>query len=94
MSKIILSGYIIVPEPDLEAVQEKLPEHILKTREEEGCLVFNVDQDPADPCRFQVYEEFKNNAAFEFHQARVGASEWGEVTRNVKRHYMIEGNDS
>lgn len=89
MSKIILSGFIIVPEADLKAVLEKLPEHIRKTQQEDGCLVFKIEEDPANPCQFQVYEEFINKTAFEEHQARVQVSEWGQVSRNVSRHYKI-----
>jgi (4S)-4-hydroxy-5-phosphonooxypentane-2,3-dione isomerase len=93
MPNFILSGHIIVPESDLKAVREALPEHIEKTREEEGCLIFSVEEDSAKPGQFDVYEEFKNKAAFEFHQARLQATEWGQVSRNIKRHYKTNKTD-
>ena len=93
MSKFILSGHIIVPKSDLKAVREKLPEHIEKTRAEKGCLFFSVVEVSAKPGQFDVYEEFKNKAAFELHQARVQSSEWGQVSRNIKRYYKINKTD-
>lgn len=93
MSKVILSGYILVPDADLAVVEAELPRHIENTRQESGCLVFEVVRDEANPNRFEVYEEFTDQRAFEHHQQRVGRSRWGQVTSNVARHYQIEGLD-
>jgi len=90
MSKIILKGYILVPEIDLLAVKNELPSHIDHTRNEAGCLVFEVSQDQENTMRFNVYEEFSNKKAFSAHQERVSKSKWGEVTANVERHYEIK----
>ncbi len=91
MSKGVLSGYILVPEAELPQIETALPEHIHLTREESGCLIFNVTQCSEDRTRFEVYEEFEDKAAFARHQERVATSPWGTCTRNVKRHYQIEG---
>ena len=91
MSKVVLSGHIVVPESDLAAVLAELPTHIELTRQETGCLMFEVTQDPDDEHKFHVYEEFTDPSAFRHHQARVGASEWGRVATNVARHYQVEG---
>lgn len=42
MPKIILKGYIIVPNEDLEAVKTALLTHIKLTKNESGNLVFKV----------------------------------------------------
>ncbi|MEM7118280.1 MAG: putative quinol monooxygenase [Chloroflexota bacterium] len=89
MSKVILKGHIIVPENDLAAVEKELVNHIRLTRQEEGCLIFKVTQDPNQPQRFDVYEEFVNQDAFDKHQQRVKSSYWGKVAANVARHYEI-----
>lgn len=93
MSKVVLSGYISVPESDLHQVNAALPEHIRLTRAESGCLVFDVTECSHDTTRFEVHEEFENEAAFKYHQERVASSPWGTCTKNVKRHYQIEGLD-
>lgn len=89
MSKVILKGFIIVPPQDLSSVTEALIEHRNLTHKEAGCLVFEVNQSDIDPHRFDVYEEFINRSAFEFHQHRVKHSCWGSVSVNVERHYEI-----
>jgi len=89
MNKIVLKGHIIVPESDLAVVKNELPVHIELTRQEEGCLVFEVTQDENENNKFHVYEEFINEPAFSSHQQRVGKSKWGSVTKNVERFYEI-----
>ncbi|NOH98717.1 antibiotic biosynthesis monooxygenase [Vibrio sp. 99-70-13A1] len=89
MSKVVLRGFIVVPEADLTKVKAELVNHIALTQEEEGCLTFNVLQSADNPYHFSVYEEFTDKKSFEAHQARVKQSHWGKVTTNVERHYKI-----
>lgn len=89
MSKVILKGHIIVPSADLVIVNEELATHIKLTKQESGCLAFEVSQDSRNVNRFNVYEEFSNRETFSNHQDRVGKSKWGAVTVNVERHYEI-----
>lgn len=42
MEKVVLKGFVIVPENDLNAVLIELPSHISNTRSEGGCLIFEV----------------------------------------------------
>jgi len=89
MAKVTLRGHIRISLGDLDAVLDEMHHHIELTRAEQGCLVFEITRDPHDPCRFEVYEEFADQAAFDRHQARVRGSRWGEVSSNVARHYEI-----
>ncbi|MFM5008937.1 putative quinol monooxygenase [Aeromonas sp. R9-2] len=91
MKEIILKGFILVSQNDLMAVKDELDNHIQLTRAETGCLIFQVTQDPLNPCRFDVYEEFVDKVAFQAHQARIKSSRWGEITVNVERHYTVTG---
>ena len=70
MPKVTLKGFILVPESDLELVQTELVNHISLTLEETGCITFSVTQNPENPLRFDVYEEFLDKASFELHQQR------------------------
>jgi quinol monooxygenase YgiN len=90
MSKIVLKGYIEVPESDLDSVMEALPLHIELTQQEEGCLVFKVEQDKTNRNIFTVYEEFLDRKSFEAHQKRAKSSNWGKVSKNVSRHYQVK----
>ncbi|MEE9334145.1 MAG: alpha/beta fold hydrolase [Granulosicoccaceae bacterium] len=93
VSKVTLIGHIIVPEAEIASVKVALVAHIELTRQEDGCIVFNVTQDAASANRFDVYEEFTDKESFVKHQERVRNSEWGVITVNVERHYEITGMD-
>ena len=86
---VTVVGYILVPDTDLFAIEEELPNHIRLTRNEEGCRVFQVSQDADNANRFNVYEEFSTRSSFELHQRRVQSSKWGRVSKYVERHYQI-----
>ena len=89
MPRVVLRGFILVPDEDMEAVLQELPVHVERTRAEPGCRVFHVTPSESDPNRFDVYEEFESREAFEAHQARVGSSRWGRITVRVERHYEV-----
>lgn len=89
MGKVTLEGYIVVGSAELKVVKEALADHITLTRQEEGCLIFEVAQDSVDKNRFNVYELFSSQTTFKFHQDRVRDSVWGALTKNVKRHYQV-----
>jgi len=93
LAKVILQGFIVVPESDLEAVKSELILHKRLTLKEVGCLTFTVTPDEVNPHKFIVYEEFVNQTAFDNHQARVKSSKWGKVTNNVERHYQISSGE-
>ena len=63
--------------------------HTKLTKAEPGCLIFRVSPDANNPNKFEVYEEFINQTAFDHHQSRVRKSNWGKVTKHVQRHYQI-----
>ena len=84
---VILEGYIKVPFEELETIKTHLSEHIKNTLNEDGCLEFEVKQDDIDQCVFHVFERFIDSDAFNAHQVRANASDWGVITKNVERVY-------
>lgn len=86
---IVLTGYIDVPMDRLAEVFVALPAHIALTREEPGCLSFEVTADPDVPGRFNVAERFANREDFDAHQTRMKSSPWAKVTSGIARHYQI-----
>ena len=86
---VVLSGYLEVPDEDIETVEDHLPEHIRLSVAERGCLSFKVQVDPENPNIYLVDEEFSDQSAFDAHQARVKASDWGRVTAHLMRKYKI-----
>ncbi|MGO3055632.1 putative quinol monooxygenase [Halomonas sp. AOP43-A1-21] len=81
MRKVTLEGVIIVPQAELGVFQEALVLHKQQTLAEPGCITFNVIQDQTDSCRYTVYEEFVDRAAFDQHQRHVGELRLGEADR-------------
>lgn len=91
--RLILKGFIEVPEVDLDRVIAQIGTHIRLTRAEPGCLKFEIGQTENDTSRFDVHEEFVDRQAFLSHQQRLKTSAWARVSRNVKRHYTVTGLD-
>ncbi len=90
VQKVILEGYIEVPEKDMEIVEMELPIHTDLTKNEKGCIVFKITKDKAIENRFNIYEEFNSAEAFEYHQKRIKASRWGAISKNVVRNYQVK----
>ncbi len=90
MGIVKLRGYLAVPDTDVALVQKYAPEHIRLSRAEPGCLKFDFWQDPTDPNKFLLDEAFVDREAFDLHTTRARASEWGQVSAHLERHFTIE----
>lgn len=85
---IELAGELICVSPqEADVVRAYLPDHVALTREEEGCVLFEVL--PVGGGVWTVHELFTDMKAFEAHQARVQASEWGRATAAIRRNYDV-----
>ncbi|MGO1410237.1 MULTISPECIES: putative quinol monooxygenase [unclassified Microbacterium] len=92
-SEVLLRGRLVCASgAEVDIVREHLPRHVELTRAEPGCVRFDVHATD-DPLVWQVDEVFADSAAFEAHQERVAASDWGRVTAGIERRYEIEGMD-
>jgi quinol monooxygenase YgiN len=45
-----------------------LPGHVAQTREEPGCVMFVAYRDSDDPDHFMLYEQYRDEAAFQAHR--------------------------
>lgn len=89
MSQVRLSGHLVCKDAgEAAVVLHHLPLHVELTRAEAGCESFEVHQTD-DPLVWRVDERFTDPAAFEAHQDRVAASEWGRVTAGIERRYAV-----
>lgn len=89
MSMIELNGTLICKDlSDVSIIERFLPKHIELSRDEPGCLRFEVTQSD-DPLVWDVSEQFIDQSSFDSHQARVQSSEWGHVTAHMQRDYTI-----
>lgn len=86
---IKLTGRLICRNTEETAlVRRYLPEHIRLTKEEPGCLSFEV-KETADPLIWSVEERFTSQQTFDMHQTRTKASAWGQKTVAIAREYAI-----
>lgn len=86
---IQLTGRLLCKSAEETAlVRRYLPEHIRLTKEETGCLRFEV-KETDDPLIWSVEELFSSQETFDTHQARTKASVWGKETRAIAREYAI-----
>jgi quinol monooxygenase YgiN len=91
MTYVHLRGHLVCRDADEVAlVVQYLDRHIELTRAEPGCVSFHVSATD-DHLVWQVLEQFRDAAAFQAHQERVAASEWGRATAGIERRYTIEG---
>ena len=82
-----LKGHIDVPTERVDLIKEALVDHIALTRDEPGCIYFNVDQCSEVSGRFLVSEAFVDEAAFQLHQERASKSPWAEISKGFPREY-------
>lgn len=87
MSLTLTGRLICTTKGEAALVRALLPDHVRLTRAEPGCLSFEVT--PLGPLIWSVAEEFTDRAAFDAHQARTRASDWGQRTQGIAREYTI-----
>ncbi|GAA3920765.1 putative quinol monooxygenase [Microbacterium invictum] len=91
MTEVTLTGKLVCASPaEAEVVEDLLPHHVLSTRAEPGCLLFEVTR-RGSSLVWDVTERFENADAFRAHQARVAESAWGSETAAIQRDYAVTG---
>ena len=75
-------------EAEADIVRRHLPDHIILSRAEPGCLTFNVEP-TANPQVWRLDESFADRAAFEAHQVRTRTSEWFTVSARLARDFKV-----
>ena len=87
--EIHLNGRLICANDAQSAlVLALMPEHIRLTRAEPGCLSFEVTRSD-DPFVWTLAERFRDRAAFDAHQARTKASDWGQKSGAITRDFHL-----
>lgn len=83
MKKIISAQVLIKPEK-VDAFIAATKDLIEKSRAEEGCISYSLYQDPTDKTKFLFFEEWKNQAAVDFHFATEHFQKFGDVLNDCK----------
>jgi quinol monooxygenase YgiN len=64
---IILTAIVKAKPDEVEAVKEALLTMVEPTRQEPGCLCYNLHQSKSDPTQFMFYEQWVSKEAFDAH---------------------------
>lgn len=78
MSKKILARLFIKPE-FRQAFKEHAKTIICKTREEKGCLFYNLLEDVLSPGEFMFHEEYADQVAMEAHLNSAYLQDFREI---------------
>jgi quinol monooxygenase YgiN len=69
MPKLYVVARILAKPESVPVVREQLSGLLAPTRAEEGCLVYDLFQNEADPTDFTFYEEWTSGPALDAHAA-------------------------
>ena len=77
--KKIISAQVFIKPDKVDAFIAATKDLIEKSRAEEGCVSYSLYQDPRDKTKFLFFEEWKNQAAVDYHFATEHFQKFGEV---------------
>lgn len=67
MSKLTVVAKVVAKKDSVELLKTELLKLIAPTREENGCIEYNLHQDNDDPAVFLFYETWESEACLEKH---------------------------
>ena len=77
--KKIISAQVFIQPEKVDAFLEATKSLIELSRAEEGCISYSLYQDPQDKTKFLFFEEWKNQAAVDFHFDTDHFKKFGET---------------
>lgn len=76
--------------PDhMELVKSELLKLIPLTREEEGCILYDLHQDNTDPCHFMFYETWESRELWQAHKRSKHIAEFLTATSDAVVGYVV-----
>ncbi len=86
---VIFAGHVDVPKARRHIIAQALPRHIELSRQEPGCLRFDIEADEQIAGRYHIHEVFKTPADFKAHQNRCDTSPWAAAIKGLDGCYLI-----
>lgn len=80
---ILVIGTVTVPPEAAEAVRPAMADMMRATREEAGCVSYNLCEDLLEPGRIVISEEWESMAALEAHFAADHMATWRQALADV-----------
>ena len=86
MSDVVVVADLLAAPGTGDALVEAFAEAIARTHEEEGCLLYALHRDPADPDHFVHLERYRSQADLDSHMAQPytqAVFAWGATPGNL-----------
>ena len=82
---VIVGTHKILPD-FLDSYVENILAHAARSREEPGCVRYEVLRDLDDPTTFLLYEVFEDEAAYDAHAASDHHGHWMAMSKDWRVH--------
>ncbi|QUJ70438.1 antibiotic biosynthesis monooxygenase (plasmid) [Photobacterium sp. GJ3] len=69
-SKITVVATLVAKENKTEILKNALSALIVPSREEDGCIRYDLHQSIENPAKFTVLEEYQNQSALDYHNSQ------------------------
>lgn len=76
--KKLITAFVTVKEESIADFLSIVPNIVEKSNAEEGCVSYQLFQDPFNPIRFSFIEQWKDQSAIDFHFATPHFNEFGK----------------
>lgn len=88
--QVTVLGFMTIQPGTGEILLKEIDALVAKTRAEPGCINYDFHQDNADPHRFVFYENFADQAAFDYHFAQPYTKAWIALAESHGARFDIQ----
>lgn len=89
MEKLTIIANIVANADKIELVRDELLKLIDNTRQELGCINYDLHQDQHNPAHFVFYENWQSAQALEAHLASKHISEYAQAVEGAIESFTI-----
>ncbi len=87
--KLIIVAKIVAKDNKLDLVKAEISKLIDVTREEEGCITYDLHQDNENPNFFLVYEIWENEILWKKHAENPNLSAFTKATEGAVAEFTV-----
>ncbi len=89
MSKLTIVARIEAKKEKTELVKTELLKLIETTRNEEGCIQYDLHQDSNDPATFQFYENWESRELWQIHMNNTHLQDYMKATDGAVENFVL-----
>lgn len=88
--QVTVLGFMTMEPGTEETLLKEIDELVRKTRAEPGCVNYDYHRSNDDPNRYVFYENFADQAAFDFHFAQPYTRNWIAISERHGARFDIQ----